>query len=119
MTNDYCSLHNHTVYSLMDSLIEPSDLFKRAKELGQKSIAVTDHATLAGAWDCLKSSKEHGVKLLMGCEFYFTEDLENQSERLRHVILIAKNHTGYKNLLLANKLANDNFVVGFNKVFHV
>jgi DNA polymerase III subunit alpha len=116
MTNDYCSLHNHTVYSLMDSLIEPSDLFKRAKELGQKSIAVTDHATLAGAWDCLKSSKEHGVKLLMGCEFYFTEDLENQSERLRHVILIAKNHTGYKNLLLANKLANDKFVVGFNKV---
>jgi DNA polymerase-3 subunit alpha len=102
----------------MDSLIKPSDLFKKVKELGQSAVAVTDHGTLAGAWDCLKYSKEAGVKLIMGCEFYFVDDVTDTTNtaRLRHLILLAKNHQGYKNLLLANKLANDNHIVAFKKV---
>lgn len=115
---DFCSLHNHTTYSIMDSLIKPTELFKKIKELGQTTVAVTDHGTLAGAWDCLKYSKEAGVKLIMGCEFYFVDDVTKaEQERLRHVILIAKNHIGYKNLLRLSKLANDNHIVAFKKVY--
>ncbi|HDY68554.1 hypothetical protein LCGC14_0880670 [marine sediment metagenome] len=113
--DNYVSLHNHTTYSLMDSLIRPLTLFERAKELGQPAIAVTDHSTLAGAWDSLKASQKTGVKLIMGCEFNFVDNLENGG-KIRHIILLAKNYEGYKNLLLASKLANDNYVIGFNKV---
>ncbi len=113
--SNYVSLHNHTTYSLMDSLIKPSTLFEKAKELGQSAIAVTDHATLAGAWDSLKASNKTGVKLIMGCEFNFVDDLK-KGGKIRHVILLAKSHEGYKNLLMVSKLANDNHVIVFNKV---
>ncbi|HVI40799.1 MAG TPA: DNA polymerase III subunit alpha, partial [Anaerovoracaceae bacterium] len=114
--SDFVSLHTHTTYSIMDSLIKPTELFKRVKDLGQSAVAVTDHGTLSGAWDCLKYSKEAGVKLIMGCEFYFVDDVANPTDRTRHIILLAKNHQGYKNLLRLNKLANDNFIVAFKKV---
>lgn len=113
---DYCSLHNHTTYSMMDSIIHPEDLFKQAKVLEQSSIAMTDHGTLAGAWDGLQYSKKHGVKLIMGGEFYFTDNLDNKESRLRHVILLAKNHIGYRNLMLMNKIANDNAILAFKRV---
>lgn len=112
---DFCSLHNHTKYSLMDSLIEPSEFFKRVKELGQSAVAVTDHGSLSGAWDCLKYSKEAGVKLIMGQEFYFIDDVADTSGRLRHVILLAKNHIGYRNLLALSKAGYDNFQVMFKR----
>jgi len=116
LDKDFVNFHNHTTYSLMDSLVKTQALFVRAKELNQSAIAVTDSGTLAAAWDALKASKETGVKLIMGCEFYFVDDLSIEShQRLRHVILLAKNHTGYKNLLLANKLANDNNIILFKK----
>lgn len=117
MNTNYISLHNHTTYSIMDSLIKPTELFKKIKELGQSAVAVTDHSSLAGAWDCLKYSKEAGVKLIMGCEFNFVDDLTQTDQRLRHVILLAKNHIGYKNLLQISKLANDNHIIAFKKVY--
>jgi DNA polymerase-3 subunit alpha len=103
----------------MSSLIKPSELFIKAKELEQTSIAVCDHSTLSGAWDCYKYSTEAGVKLIIGCEFNFVEDLSASSEdvRLRHIILLAKNHQGYKNLLALLKKANDNNIIAFKKVF--
>lgn len=116
MTKDYVSLHNHTTFSLMDSLIKPSELFKRVKELGQSAVGVTEHGSLASAWDCLNYSKEAGVKLIIGVEFNFTDDLANEDARLRHVILLAKNHEGYKNLLKISKLGYDNSIIMFKKV---
>jgi DNA polymerase-3 subunit alpha len=113
---EFVSLHNHTSMSLTDSIIDPEKLFIRAKELGQTAIAITDHGTLAGAFDGLKYSKKHGVKCIMGCEFYFVNDVKEEKSKMTHVILLAKNHAGYKNLLLANKLANDNFIVLQKKV---
>lgn len=116
MSKDFVNFHNHTTYSLMDSLVKTQALFAKTKELGYSAVSVTDHGTLAGAWDALKASKETGVKLIMGCEFYFVDDLSVEShQRLRHVILLAKNHQGYKNLLLAHKLANDNNIILFKK----
>jgi DNA polymerase-3 subunit alpha len=114
---DYVSFHNHTTYSLLDSLIKPRDLFYRAKELGQSAIAVTDHATLAAAHDSLIASKESGVKLIMGCEFNFVDDLSlaNKTDRWRHVILCAKNYNGYKNLLKLHREANNYSVIAFKK----
>lgn len=112
--SNYVSLHNHTSFSLMDSLIDPPDLFKTAKELGQKAVAVTDHGTIAGAWDCLKQSKKTGVKLIIGCEFYFVNDVENKDEKLKHIILLAKNAQGYRNLLCLSNAGFDNLIVAGN-----
>jgi DNA polymerase-3 subunit alpha len=99
----------------MNSVIKPAELFSKVKELGQPAVAVTDYGTMAGAWDSLKASKKTGVKLLMGCNFNFVDDLSTPGKS-RHLILIAKNYEGYKNLLKASKLANDNYIVAFKKV---
>lgn len=104
---DFVSLHNQTDFSILDSIISPKALFNRAKELGQTAVAVTDHGTLAAAWDALKASRDTGVKLIMGCECYFVEDASNISEKFRHVVLIAKNAVGYRNLLTINKKGFD------------
>ena len=63
---DFVSLHNQTDFSILDSLISTKALFHRAKELGQNAIAITDHGTLASAWDAFKASKETGIKLIIG-----------------------------------------------------
>lgn len=113
---NYVSLHNHTCYSLMHSLIKPNDLFAKVKNLHQPAVGITDSGTMFAAWDGLKASKKTGVKLIIGCEFFFTEDLDDENSQLTHLVLIAKNHQGYKNLLLALKLANENFVIRYGKV---
>lgn len=104
---DFVSLHNQTHFSILDSIISPKALFNRAKELGQKAVAVTDHGTLAAAWDSMKAAKETGVKLIIGCECYFVDDATNITEKFRHVVLIAKNAIGYRNLLTINKKGFD------------
>jgi DNA polymerase-3 subunit alpha len=104
---DFVSLHNQTDFSILDSLISPKALFARAKELGQKAVAVTDHGTLAATWDAFKASKETGVKLIIGCECYFVDDATNITEKFRHIVLLAKNAVGYRNLLTINKKAFD------------
>lgn len=115
---DFVSLHNHTSFSILDSMITPKELFAKAKELGQKAIAVTDHGSIAAAWDSLKASKDTGVKLIIGCEMYFVDDLiTKKDERFRHVILLAKNAIGYRNLLTLNKEGFDNSVVFAKRVY--
>ena len=105
---DFISLHNQTDFSILDSLISVKSLFQRAKELGQIAIAVTDHGTLAGAWDALKASRDTGVKLIMGCECYFVNDASSEEkDKFRHVVLLAKNAVGYRNLLTINKKGFD------------
>lgn len=107
----YVSLHNYTSFSIFQSLIKPIDLFKRAKELGMKAIAVTDAGSCAGLWDSYKASKETGVKLIAGCTFNFVDDVENKELRIRNIVLIAKNAVGYRNLLTLSKIGYDNFII--------
>lgn len=116
---DFVALHNHTNFSLLDSLISPKQLLNRAKELGQKAVAITDHGTLAAAWDALKASKDTGVKLIMGCEMYFLDDVKKTDQRFRHVILLAKNAVGYRNLLTLNKEGFDNSLIVHKRVYPV
>src|SRR5574337_471712 len=78
---DFVSLHNQTEFSILDSLITPKGLFKKAKELGQTAVAITDHGSLAGAWDAWKASKDTGVKLIIGCECYFQDDASSRTCR--------------------------------------
>lgn len=113
----YISLHNHTSYSILDSLLSVKDLFYRAKELEQAAIAITDHGTLGAAWEGLKYAKETGVKLIMGCEMYFLDDISKKDERFRHIILLAKNTIGYRNLLTLNKEGFDNRAIFAKRVY--
>lgn len=116
---DFISLHNHTSYSLLDSLISPKELFNGAKELGQKAIAVTDHGSFAGIWESFKVSKETGVKLIVGCEMYFLDSVKQTDQRFRHIILLAKNATGYKNILSLNKEGFDNSLLFAKRVYPI
>lgn len=104
---DFVSLHNQTDYSILDSLISPKALLSQAKELGQTAVAITDHGTLAGIWDAWKASKDLDIKLIVGCECYFQNDVSVTGDKLRHIVLIAKNAIGYKNLLTINKIGFD------------
>lgn len=112
----FVSLHNHSHYSILDALPSPKELFFRAKELNQPAIALTDHGTFAGTWDAYKASKETGVKLIVGAEFYFLSDTAKKDEKMRHVILLAQNATGYRNLLSLNRKGFDAALVTGRKV---
>lgn len=104
---DFVSLHNQTDFSILDSIVSTKALLKRAKELGQTAIAITDHGTLAATWDAWKASKDVGIKLIIGCECYFTNDVENIDDKFRHIVLLATNAVGYRNLLTLNKKGFD------------
>ena len=115
----YVSLHNQTTYSLLDSLCSTKDLFKRAKELNQSAIAITDHGTLAASWEAYKAYKETGVKFIVGCEFYFVDNIQNIDVKFKHLVLIAKNAVGYKNILTLNKRAFEQGKISGNKVYPI
>lgn len=108
----YVSLHNHTeIGSLLDSINRVPDLFKRAKEINHNALAITEHGTMSSHYDCWKESKKTGVKLLVGEEFYFTDDMS--SKKNYHLVLIAKNHNGYKNILRLNYESFKNPSIGY------
>jgi DNA polymerase III subunit alpha len=116
---EYVSLHNHSHYSILDALSSPKDLIARAKELGQKAVAITDHGTLSGTWTAHKAAKGSGVKLIVGCEMYFLDDVKKTEQRFRHIILLARNAVGYRNLLSLNKEGFDNSVIFGKRVYPV
>ena len=103
---DFVSLHNQTDFSILDSLCSVKELFEKAKELEQPALAITEHGSFASAWDALKLSKSTGVKLIIGVEIYFRDNVKND-DRMRHLVLLAKNATGYRNILTLNKLGFD------------
>lgn len=115
----YVSLHNQTHYSLLNSIISPKELFQKAKELGQTAVAVSDLATLAGSWECLKASKETGIKLIIGCEYYFVNDVFNKDTKIRTIVLLAKNANGYKNILSLNRIGFNNSSLMMKRVIPI
>lgn len=99
-------LHVHSEYSPLDGLASIEELVQKAKELGQSFIAITDHGSSSGLYECYDLSKKYDIKILLGEEFYYAnpEELKNG-----HLILIAKNETGLKNLFTLQTKAIDNF----------
>ena len=113
--SNFVHLHIHSEFSLLDGANRIKDLPVRAKELGMDAMAITDHGAMFGAIDFYKSCKANGVKPIIGCEVYvaprsrFDKDPDLDS-RYSHLILLAKNNEGYKNLA---KLVSIGYVDGF------
>lgn len=100
----FTHLHVHTEYSLLDGACRITELVKRAKELGQTSLAITDHGVMYGCIDFYKACKAEGIKPIIGCECYVAmRSIENKTHGVDndryHVTLLAKNMTGYRNLI--------------------
>lgn len=117
----FISLHNHTHFSVLDAIPTPEELMMKAKELGQEAVAITDHGSLAGVWSAYKAWKTTGVKPIIGCECYFVDDKEQlkEKEKFRHIILIAKNAIGYKNLLTINRRGFENIKIDLKKSYSI
>lgn len=109
----FSHLHLHTSYSLLDGSGRISDMIKRAKELGQKAIAITDHGVMYGVIDFFSEAILNGIKPIIGCEIYVVKnsrfDRDVKEERY-HLILLCENDIGYKNL---TKIVSEGFVNGF------
>src|SRR5262245_51919386 len=102
--SEFTHLHLHTQYSLLDGAIRVKDLFGKVKELGMDTVAVTDHGNMFGAIDLYTEATAAGVKLVFGCETYVaaTDRHDRTNRRNFHLILLAKNDIGYKNLSFLN-----------------
>ena len=123
----YTHLHVHSSYSLLDGIGKPTDNAKRAADIGQQSLSITDHGTCAGHYEFQTACDKYNIKPVLGCEFYFVEDRhvktltdeekesmtteERQAETRKrqanpHLILLAETDVGLKNIYHLNYLAN-------------
>ncbi|MDD6313328.1 MAG: DNA polymerase III subunit alpha [Firmicutes bacterium] len=101
---DFVHLHLHTEYSLLDGACRIDRLFEYAKQLGQDTVAITDHGTMYGVVEFVKAAKKHGMKAIVGCEVYCAErtrfDKDYSLDKNNyHLVLLCKNAEGYKNLI--------------------
>jgi len=97
--NSFVHLHVHTGYSMLDGSAKPEKLVARARELGMPALAITDHGNLYGVVDFYKACVSQGIKPIIGVEAYFVHDANQKTQRANmHLILLAKNATGYYNL---------------------
>ncbi len=111
----FVHLHIHSEFSLLDGANRIKDLPVRAKELGMDAMALTDHGVMYGAIDFYKACKKEGVKPIIGCEVYIAPRSRLNKEpgidnKYNHLILLAKNNEGYKNL---SKLVSIGFTEGY------
>ena len=109
---EFVHLHNHTEFSLLDGAAKITELVKETKNRGYKAVAITDHGNMYGALQFYTACLGAGIKPIIGCEFYMCEDmnLKQGKQDIGHLILIAKNNDGYKNLLKLNSVA---FIDGY------
>ena len=111
----FVHLHIHSEFSLLDGANRIKDLPVRAKELGMDAMAITDHGVMFGAIDFYKACKKEGIKPIIGCEVYVAPRSRFDREpgidnKYNHLILLAKNNQGYKNL---SKLVSLGFIDGY------
>lgn len=111
----FVHLHVHTEYSLLDGACRIDGIMERVKELGQDTVAITDHGVMYGCIDFYKAAKDAGIKPIIGCEVYVARrgmqdkvhGLDNESY---HLVLLCKNRKGYENLCM---LVSEAFIHGF------
>jgi len=114
---EFVHLHLHTEYSLLDGGCRLDRLMQRARDLKFPAVAVTDHGVLYGAIDFYKTAQEHGIKPIIGCEVYVAPGSRFEKKTssggrdvYNHLVLLAKDETGYKNLI---KLATAAHLEGY------
>jgi len=99
----FTHLHTHTEYSMLDGISRIPDLVNRTRELGMDAMSITDHGSLYGVVDFYSECKDAGIKPIIGCEFYVAHgsrhDRTPNERTANHLVLIARDNTGYRNLL--------------------
>ena len=100
----FVHLHVHSEYSILDGACRIPDLAKRAAELEMPAVSLTDHGSLAGAVDLYKAARSEGVKPVLGCEVYVTDDRHVQQKGQAHLTLLAETSEGYANLIRLSSL---------------
>ena len=109
MSLDFTHLHVHTQYSLLDGLSKDEDLLEACKNYGMDAVAITDHGAMYGAVHFYNVIKEGGLKPIIGLEAYYTAGARSDRSReykTNHLLLLAKNLTGYHNLLMLTSIAH-------------
>lgn len=111
----FVHLHTHTEYSLLDGACRIEKLAERAAQLGMKAMAITDHGNMYGVVKFYKAAKKYGIKPILGCEVYTAPRSRHEKEGRQdsepgHLVLLAENMQGYKNLM---KIVSIGFVEGF------
>ena len=114
---EFTHLHLHTEFSILDGACRINRLMQRAQELNFDSLAITDHGVMFGAIDFYQAAKKNGIKPIIGCEVYVAPGsrLEKKSsiggkDVYNHLVLLAKNQTGYRNLV---RLVSDAHLKGY------
>lgn len=107
----YVHLHTHSHYSMLDGMGKVSELVKRAKELGMPALALTDHGVMYGAVEFYETCEKEGIKPIIGCEVYVApRTINDKTPRVDahhyHLILLAENEEGYRNLLMLTTIAH-------------
>ncbi|WP_116127079.1 DNA polymerase III subunit alpha [Lewinella sp. IMCC34183] len=114
---EFCHLHCHTQYSLLDGASEIGTMMDKAVADGQKGVALTDHGNMFGAFKFVAEADKRGLKPMIGCEFYLVEDrnikafsrARGEKDVRYHQLMLAKNKTGYQNLA---KLCSIGYIEG-------
>ncbi len=110
----FVHLHNHTQYSLLDGACRVDRMVDLAVEMNMPAVAITDHGNLFGVIDFYKYTRKAGIKPIIGIEAYIISgdlaDPQSKNESRHHLILLAMNYTGYKNLM---KLSSKSYIDGF------
>jgi len=113
----FVHLHTHSEYSLLDGANRIPDLLDRIQALGMDSLAITDHGNLHGAWQFYAEAKARNIRPILGFEAYLAFGSRHKRERpaeapgpYSHLVLLAKNRTGYKNLI---RLSSIGFLEGY------
>ncbi len=111
---EFTHLHVHTEYSILDGASKINKLVAKAKEYNMTSLAITDHGNMFGVKEFHSIAKRNGIKPILGCELYVAKgdrtDKSDKKDKGFHLILLAKNKTGYKNLI---KIVSYGWIDGF------
>lgn len=103
----FCNLHVHNEYSLLDGVGKADDWCKRAVELGQTHLALTNHGNIDGLLDFQVAAIKNGIVPLLGCELYVVQDIRDKKSKERfHITTLVKNEVGFKNLCNMLSIAN-------------
>lgn len=96
----HVQLHNHSINSLLDGLISPQEMADKAKEMGYGAVAITDHGSISGSIKFYKACKKNNIKPIIGSEAYFVTDttVKEKGEKRYHILLLAKNADGFREL---------------------